>query len=274
MTIGVCIKWVDRRPELHESSVAPTDSRFAGVSEADRSALELALRAAAAWGDDVLAVTMGPLDAAAVLRDALAAGAHRAVHLVAPAEIDSATVAGALAPVVAACSIVWCGDYSLDRGTGSVPAFLAAHLDAAQALGLVQVELGADRSVTGLRRLDGGRRERLRVTGPAVLSVEGNVAPLRRASLASAIAARTAVIDEVHPPVPVGELHRPTRPYRPRARVLAPPSGSTALGRIQVLTDASSSPAHGETLTLAPSQAAHHILQTLADWGYLPPDAV
>ena len=39
--------------------------------------------------------------------------------------------------------LVLCGDLSADRGSGSVPAFLAAHLGAAQALGLVAVELGA-----------------------------------------------------------------------------------------------------------------------------------
>ncbi len=274
MTIGVCMKWVDRRPELHENSVAPTDARFAGVSAADQSALELALRTAAAWDEDVVAVTVGPSAAIAVLRDALAAGTHRAVHVVAPAELDSAGVASVIAPVVADCSLVWCGDYSLDRGTGSVPAFLAAHLGAAQALGLVHVELGSDRTVIGLRRLDGGRRERLRITGPAVISVEGHVAPLRRASLAAAIAAGRAGVVELHPALPAGDPRRSSRPFRPRARVLAPPSGSTALSRIEVLTDSTGSPTRGEVVTLAPSQAAHHILQTLADWGYLPPDAI
>jgi len=274
MTVAVCLKWVDRRPELSPNGVTETDARYAGCSPADQAALELALRCGTEWGDEVVAVAVGPAEAASVLRDALAAGVRRAVHVLVPVPLDSASVASALAGAVGDSSIVWCGDYSLDRGTGSVPAYLAAELGAAQALGLVQVDLGPHGVVDGLRRLDGGRRERLRVDGRAVVSVEGSVAALRRSSLGAALAAKRAVIDVVHPAVPAAESRRVTRPYRPRARMLSAPSGSTALERIKVLTDASAAPVHGETLTLGPSEAAHHILQVLADWGYLPPGAV
>ena len=61
----------------------------------------------------------------------------------APATSPSAAVAPALAAVAAGRDWVVCGDVSADRGSGSVPAFLAAELDAAQALGLVAVGLGA-----------------------------------------------------------------------------------------------------------------------------------
>ena len=91
-----------------------------------------------------------------------------------------------------------CGDVSADRGSGSVPAFVAAELGVAQALGLVErrpATATAARRVT--RRLDGGRREVLAVTAPAVLSVEGAVARLRRASLPAELAARTAPIEVV-----------------------------------------------------------------------------
>ena len=78
----------------------------------------------------------------------------------------------------------------MDRGTGSVPAFLAHELGNAQALGLVEVDTGhaVDRAVdcACVRRLDGGRREVLDVAAPAVLSVEGSVRRLRRAPLAAA----------------------------------------------------------------------------------------
>ena len=58
-----------------------TTARAAGASDADQAALEWALRAAEAWGAEVLAVTAGPPAAEAVLRHALAAGAARAVRV-------------------------------------------------------------------------------------------------------------------------------------------------------------------------------------------------
>ena len=97
----------------------------------------------------------------------------------------------------AGATMVWCGDHSLDRGSGSVPAYLAAELGLAQALGLVEVEVAAGAALTGLRRLDRGRRERLALDGDGVISVEGATAQLRRASLAAARSARTATIDRV-----------------------------------------------------------------------------
>ena len=62
-----------------------------------------------------------------------------------PTSAPSAVVATAIAAVLGAARItsVWCGDHSLDRGSGAVPAFLAAELGSAQALGLVDVELDA-----------------------------------------------------------------------------------------------------------------------------------
>ena len=105
----------------------------------------------------------GPPAADAVLREALAAGATGAVRVDLAADAPSEAVAAALAAApgrrAASC---WCGDLSADRGSGSVPAYLAARLGAAQALGLVAVELGPPGSIAALRRLDGGRRERLR----------------------------------------------------------------------------------------------------------------
>ena len=272
-TVAVCLKLVDRRPELDPSgTVHSPDDRFAGVSPADQAALECALRCADAWGVAVVAVTAGPTGADRILRDALAAGATRAVRVEMPDGAPSDVVAGALTPVLEDALLVWCGDHSLDRGTGSVPAFLAARLGRAQALGLVEVDLGrADEpgTVTAVRRLDGGRREKLRVRSAAVLSVEGAVTRLRRAPLASTLRTRSAPIVVVPGPIVVEHTHRPTRPFRPRPRVLPPPAGTTSLDRIRALTDAGASIGHGEVVSLDPADAANRILESLRAWGYL-----
>lgn len=258
MTVVACLKWLTP----HDA-----DDRFGGISPADSSALEWALRLGEQRGEDVLVITVGPAAADTALREALACGARRAIRVDAADELLSADVAAAIASAIDGIdvSFVCCGDYSLDRGTGSVPAFLAAQIEARQALGLIEVVVGSD--VTALRRLDGGRRERLRVDAPAVLSVEGATATLRRAPLSGALAARSATIDVVAGPV---GSHLPTarRPYRPRARVLPPPKGGT-LERVQsLLSGGAATKSHGVPVELSPEEAADRILAALDEWGY------
>ncbi len=78
--IAVCLKWVDLRPEADATGTVHTDDRFAGVSQADRAALEWALRHGEATGSPVMVVTLGPPAAEQALREALACGAVRAVR--------------------------------------------------------------------------------------------------------------------------------------------------------------------------------------------------
>ncbi|MEY4339985.1 MAG: hypothetical protein RLZ14_1835 [Actinomycetota bacterium] len=262
MSIVACLKWVNHPNE-------PRDERFAGMSAADQSALEFALRQGEATGLPVVAITVGPAGADRVLRDALACGATRALRIDAPTTTEGHDVAAAIAYHAADAHWVWCGDYSLDRGAGSVPAFVAAHLDAQQALGVIHVDLG-DRHAVATRRLDGGRREVLKVEAPAVVSVEGATARLRRASLPALRAAATAAIEVVSPATVVHTAEFLVRPYRPRARALAAPAGTDPLDRLRVLTDAAAaSAARGETVHLDPAAAAARIVKALRDWGYL-----
>jgi electron transfer flavoprotein beta subunit len=264
--IAVCWKWLSLDGEVD------TDSRWAGVSRADKAALEVALKLAD--GDRVTVVCLGPADAEPTLRGAFAAGAQHVVRVDASPELDSLVVATALAEHVQEADLVICGDYSMDRGTGSVPAFLAAELGAAQALGLVEVGVsdaatpaGATGNLRVLRRLDGGRREVLDVPTPAVISVEGAVARLRRAPLSASLASRSAEITVVPGPfgrLPESEVH----PYRPRPRTLPAPEG-TALARVRELLDVGGSEANTETLELEPLKAAAKIVEQMHEWGYL-----
>ncbi|MEO5679585.1 MAG: putative mycofactocin-associated electron transfer flavoprotein, partial [Acidimicrobiales bacterium] len=124
--VAVCQKWVDRRPEVDAlTGAVSADPRTRGPSAADQAALEWALRAAGAWGSPVLVVTAGPVGADGMLREALAAGADRAVRVDLEITAPSPAVAAALAGIVAGAALVLCGDWSLDRGSGSVPAYLA-----------------------------------------------------------------------------------------------------------------------------------------------------
>ncbi|MGI9645737.1 MAG: mycofactocin-associated electron transfer flavoprotein beta subunit [Ilumatobacteraceae bacterium] len=263
MKIAVCWKWVslDREREA--------DHRWSGVSTADQAALEVALTIADRPGDHaVTVICLGPASADDVLRDAVAVGADSVIRIDASTELDSHVVAVALGEHLHDHDLVLCGDYSLDRGTGSVPAFIAAELSCAQALGLLEVPAGdASGPLRVVRRLDGGRREILDVTAPAVLSVEGSAARLRRASLAASLTARDAAVTTVKGPhgrLPEAEIH----PYRPRARVLAAPDGGS-LDRVRQILDIGGGDLHAELVTLDPPAAAERIIEQLRDWGYL-----
>jgi electron transfer flavoprotein beta subunit len=263
-------------------SASPHDR---GPDRADFAALEHAMSLAEKWDAQVIAATIGPAEADEMLKDALAAGATGALRVESargssrprPAELVGggqnrpAAFAAALRQRYGVPDLVLCGDRSADRGTGSFPAFLAAALNAAQALGVVRLEPEGDGELRVHRRLDGGRREVLRVRCPAVVSVEAAGVRLRRAGLPETLASRRAVIPVIDAPAVAG--HRVSvlgaRPYRPRPRELPVPSG-TALHRMLELTGALVERTPPTVLgPLSPEQAADELLGYLRRRGYL-----
>jgi electron transfer flavoprotein beta subunit len=260
------LKRVDLRPEVDPLSGELTHDPHGGMSAADRCALALAI----ATGDEVLAVSAGPAAAVEVLREALAAGASRAVWIDMPADAPSDLVAEALAAAVRGSELIWCGDYSTDRGSGSVPAFVAAHLNAAQALGLSAVDVNptADGGIAVHRRLDGGRQELLTAYAPAVFSVEAGVIAPVRPTLKAVLAAATAPIERVAVEVrerPVGRIAA----YRPRSQVLlGPPVGLSPRDRLLAMSGALADHepprvVHGDAVT-----AADELLDFLRSRGF------
>src|SRR6516165_7539444 len=210
----------------HETEVDPltatvsADRRDCGPSRSDLAALEHALRLAERWDADVVATTVGPAEADGMLRDALAAGAPRALRvepaswaagprpagLVGGGQESAAALAVALRQYCGVPDLVLCGDRSADRGTGSFPAFLAAALGAAQALGCVRLEPLDEWALRVHRRLDGGRREVLIVRPPAVVSVEAAGVRLRRAGLPATLSRHSAPITVADAPAAAAPL--------------------------------------------------------------------
>lgn len=280
--VAACVKWVDLRPDIDvlHGTVQPSE-RGGGFSPADRAAVEVAIRLAEGWGWPLALVCAGPVEAEGPLAElaASAGGVEAGVRVVRvqhdvdqPAGVTADVLAPVLGPADLGVGLVVCGDLSYDRGSGAVPALLAHHLQAAQALGLIEVDRGAGAPgvVEATRRLDGARRERIRVRAPAVLSVEGAVAVLRRAPLAAALGAGGARGVEHRRGLPEGHAEPPRlKPWRPRARVLPAPAGDTALERIRHLTDAIGEHAPPRTVDATPEQAAALIVEQLREWGYL-----
>jgi len=262
--VVACLRVTDLRRRVDPLSGAVSGDPWGiDLAPADAAALEHALRIAEAWDAGVIAVAAGPPAVEPVLRSARALGAHalRVAHdepdgddaaseLAADEHRLARRLAAALEPF-GRPSLVLCGDRSADRGTGALPAFLAHELGAAQALGLVRLELPSDDAAPGdhrgavlaERRLDGGWRERLAVPLPAVCSVEPAGVTLRRATLAGALDAEKEPVPVVSPSVPevAGGGRRevsPTRPFRPRTRLLAAPEGADPRTRVLALTGA------------------------------------
>jgi electron transfer flavoprotein beta subunit len=273
--ITVLLKCVELRVEIDPLTGEPAPGaaeRAFGASPADQTALEIALQLAGP-GEDVVAVTAATPDsrsaAESMLRAALAAGATQAIRIEIPAGSGSSQVAAVLAPAVSGARFVLCGDASLDRGSGAVPAFVAAALGSAQALGLtgMSIEDGAE-TVLAERRLDGGRRERLRVASPAVLSFQTGVR-LRRAALAGVLAAREASIEVHHLPVGEhGESHERLRPFRAPAGPLTAPPGADPRDRVLALSGMLVPARARRVVEADAATCAAELLDYLAEHGY------
>ncbi|GAA5158749.1 MULTISPECIES: mycofactocin-associated electron transfer flavoprotein beta subunit [Amycolatopsis] len=273
MLVVAALRWSDQRATVDPlTGEVRTDPRTSGASAADRVALEHALRIAEAFDGRCLAVTVGPREADEVLREALAVGAHEVIRVEALAETitedGSETARLLLDGLPDRPDVVVCGDHSADRGTGSTPAFLAQRLGACQALGLVELTVAGE-ELRGVRRLDGGRRERLVFGPPAVCSVEPADLGLRRASLPATIAARRAEIPVARP----GSLRYlragGTRAYSPRPRALPVPREAAPHQRLLALTGALVERTPPQLVRPAtPEEAARELLDYLRRHGY------
>jgi len=267
--IAACVKLVEIRPLVDPLTGSVDPGREVGCSAADRAAVEVVRRLAESWSARTLLISVGPPRAEPLLVELAAVGIDAAVRIDAPRGVDSSTVGRLLAATLAdvGADVVVCGDYSSDRGSGSVPAFIAHHLGAAQALGLVEVHTEGPGSLRVVRRLDGGRREVAVVDAPAVMSVEGSVAELRRAPLRSVLADAVPV-EVVATDVPLSVRTLPTRAFSPPTRVASAPTG-TPLDRVVELTGALVERTPPRTVALDPPEAAGMILEQLRSWGYL-----
>ncbi len=301
--VAACLRVCDLRPEVDPlTGSIHRDVWGMGLAAADAAALEHALRISDAWSGRVVAVAVGPAAIEPVLREVAALGVS-VVRVPTETEADTDTDTDLayraelggdeweLARTIVAAlerwgppSVVLCGDRSADRGTGALPGFVAHELGAAQALGLVDLDVagpGADggpapRVLVAERRLDGGWREQLRVPLPAVCSVEGAGVRLRRASLAGALASAAAPIP-VERATTTSPMARatagqvgPVLPYRPRTRVLPPPENADPRFRLLALTGALV--AHDPPTVIGPVSAADavdHLMGFLVRHGYL-----
>jgi len=172
------------------------------LNEFDDTALEQALQIVEGLGEgEVVAVTVGPEDAEATLRRALAKGAHRAVRLWHDDLIEAGpvTVARLLAGLVAAeqPDLVITGVMSSDRANGATGMLLAGILDLPHAAVVVATEWDGGDRMTVTRELEGGLRHKFRMAVPAVLSIQVGANTPRYATMRMIKDARNKPLAEV-----------------------------------------------------------------------------
>jgi electron transfer flavoprotein beta subunit len=206
MKIAVCIKqvvtreWPLRVNEQH-TWIRDADASFE-LNEPDAYALEEALRLKEKQGGEVVACCAGPGRAGQVLREALARGADRAIHVEADAlaAADATTIAEALAAAIRdeQFDLVLSGLQSDDQGFGQVGVVLAERLGMPHATIIMDVQV-ADGGLRVKRELEGGWFQWVRLPLPALLTIQSGINQLRYATLKGIMAAKKKEIRKVTP---------------------------------------------------------------------------
>ncbi len=222
MKIAVCIKQVVTREWPLRVDDAGTWIRDADASfelnEPDAYALEEALRLKEAQGGEVVVCCAGPARATQVIREALARGADRAIHV--ELEDTAAASANVVAVTLAAAvreeqfDLVLTGLQSDDQGFGQVGVILAAALGIPHATIIMEVEVAA----AGLRvkrELEGGWFQWIALPMPALLTIQSGINQLRYATLRGIMAAKKKEIRKVAAAPAAAPDQRIVRVYAP-----------------------------------------------------------
>jgi electron transfer flavoprotein beta subunit len=173
------------------------------MNEPDAYALEEALRLKERHGGEVVACSAGPARVGQILREALARGADRAIHVEDDrlAAADPFAVAGALASAMQneSFDLVLAGLQSDDQGFAQTGVVLAERLGHPHATIIMEVEV-ADRALRVKRELEGGWFQWIGLSLPAVLTIQSGINQLRYATLKGIMAAKKKEVRKVAPP--------------------------------------------------------------------------
>ena len=190
MKILVCIKQVPQKDaplRLNESGTWIRDDVSWETNEPDAYALEEALRQKEKHGGEVVAITAGPARAQQVLREALAKGADRAIHLEDDrfAQMDAANTARAIAAAIAGenFDLIVTGLQSDDFGAAQTGVLLAEILGIPHATIIIGIEKADSGGLKLKRELEAGHYQHIEMAMPAVLTIQSGINKLRYATL-------------------------------------------------------------------------------------------
>jgi electron transfer flavoprotein beta subunit len=218
MKIAVCIKQVPTRewqPRLSDDrkGIREQDAAWE-LNEPDAYALEEGLRLKEKHGGEVVVCAAGPARVATVIREALARGADRAIHVQDDAlgQADAAAIAGALAGAMRdeQFDLILTGLQSDDQGHAQTGVVLATRLDRPHATIIMEVQAEAGR-LRVKRELEGGWFQWVVMPLPAVLTIQSGINQLRYATLKGIMASKKKEV----------KVGAPSSPVAPRLEVVA-----------------------------------------------------
>src|SRR5260370_19778006 len=201
MKIIVCIKQVpvrDSQLRVDASGrwVQEGDLSFE-INEPDAYALEEALQLKEKQGGEVIALCAGPARASQTIREALAKGADRALHIE-DEQASSADTLG-LARLIAKAAepekadLILTGLQSDDLGYGQTGVVLAEILGVPHATIIMAVQV-LDGNIRVKRELENGWFQNIEMPLPAVLTIQSGINKLRYATLMGIKKAKTKEI--------------------------------------------------------------------------------
>jgi len=205
--ISVCIKQVPTRewqPRLNDTKtwIREQDASYE-MNEPDAYALEEALRLKEKHGGEVVVCSAGPARVAQVIREALARGADRAIHVEDDglASADAFVVAAALADAMRdeRFDLVLTGLQSDDQGFAQTGVIVAERLGLPHATIIMEVQVDGS-ALRVKRELEGGWFQWVAMPLPAVLTIQSGINQLRYATLKGIMAAKKKEIRKATPP--------------------------------------------------------------------------
>jgi electron transfer flavoprotein beta subunit len=208
MEIVVCIKQVpDTETKINlldDASGIVTEGIKYVLNPYDEYAVEEALRLKERFGGTVTLVCVGPERAIEAIRMALAMGADKAIHVVVDKaeHLDSLAVGQLTAAAVKQVpyDIILCGKQAVDYDWAQAPQILAELLGLPQATVINKLEIADDgKSVTAYRKVEGGAREVLELSLPAVIAAEKDLNQPRYPSLPGIMKAKRKEVKKLSP---------------------------------------------------------------------------
>ncbi|MBP8275008.1 MAG: electron transfer flavoprotein subunit beta/FixA family protein [Acidobacteria bacterium] len=223
MKIAVCIKQVVTREWQVRVNDDKTWVRDADASwelnEPDAYALEEGLRLKEKHGGEVVVISAGPGRATQVIREALARGADRAIHVEGEhfATADASVVADALAAALKdeGIDLVLTGLQSDDQGFAQVGVVVAEKLNMAHSTIIMEVQ-AEQGTIKVKRELEGGWFQWISMPLPAVLTIQSGINQLRYATLKGIMAAKKKEIRTVSATTGAAARQRITAIYLPQ----------------------------------------------------------